>query len=89
MIAAVFYAKSPHFVLEALSYHTQGLGAFGNVIIVSAQRLEDHLSLKCLCQAFKGMRAGWTPGFIIQKSAAGSAFFRSIGSRSEVMTLLL
>ena len=49
MIAAVFYAKSPHFVLEALSYHTQGLGAFGNVIIVSAQRLEDHLSLKRLC----------------------------------------
>lgn len=76
MITAVFYAEGPHFVLKALSHHAQGLGAFGNVIIVSAQRLEDHLALKRLCQAFKGMRAGWTPGLVIEKRAAGSTFFK-------------
>ena len=46
MIVAVFYAKGSHFILETLSYHAQGFRAFGNVIIVRAQRLEDHLALK-------------------------------------------
>ena len=81
LITAVFYAQGPHFVLKALPYHAQGLCAFGNIVVVGAQNLQDHLAFKLLSQIFKGVWTGWVPGLIVQKCAAGSAFFQLCGQK--------